>query len=282
MALGREILASLFAVSLEDAGLPEKATLLAPRVRPSGWPHGTEGKLVLPGEGPFTWRDLVEPADRDLANSEERTYRVVVLADDGVDEQRALGQMRWFLELAAQRERSTAVYDFGLFVARALERTYAGRGPGSASILHRIPTNRDANAAAAQLVSKVLGPPSAAEYFSEHANLLRPVGDPEPETLVRRLVIFAFQHSPDVEAQARAEGSSLDSRLAALDRQAPTWWRRLTSEAVLVRSCKGAFSLIPDVETISRTTPPIRAWWPLLTRFDHDHDHGLALLEQMP
>jgi hypothetical protein len=281
MALSQGLLDALFARALEDTPLACPAVLVPLRGRPASWRADQEAKLILPGDAAFTWRDAAEPELREFANSRRDAHRVVMLSDDSIDEPTALGLMRWCLEVARQWEQGEAIHDFGLFISRAIERTYAGTGLGGASVYNRIPTMRDANAAAAELVNATFDPVPAAAYFGNHGSLRRPIGPPEPETLAARLVVFAFQHRRDVMAQAEAEGCSLDERLTPLDPAAPLWWSLLTRDAALARSTDKATSLIPDETEIEAVDPPIRAWWPLLTRLDHDHDHGLALIEHV-
>lgn len=281
MALQRNRLQSLFSVAADDARNEHPVVPIIASDRPSSWSLDCQGKLVLPGDGPFSWQDLVSPVDRDVANANRDAYRLVVSFDEDADERTAIGIMRWFLELAAIHQRSQSCFEFGLFTARALERRYVGTGQGSASIWHRIPTHRDANAAASTLIRRMYGAATAASCFSKHANLLRPVGLPDPGTLKQRLVVFAFQHALEMNAQAETEHVMLDQRLTELHEDAPSWWDALEQDEELAKSRDAAFALIPDPMSIGEADAPIRAWWPLLTRLDHDHDHGHAVLESV-
>lgn len=240
-----------------------------------------EAKSVLPGAGSFTWQEAVEPDARDVGNANPDAHRAVVLVDVDVDEPTALGLMRWCLELGRQWEHAQAISDFGLFVATAIERTYVGRGLGGASVYNYIPTIRDANAAASELVNRTFPESAPSNYLGPHGNLWRPTGGPDLDTLAARLVVFAFQHRRDVVAQAAADGLSLDDELARLDSSGPLWWSRLMQDVALTRSTDDAFRLIPDRETIERVDLPVKAWSDLLVRLDHDHDHGLAVLEPL-
>lgn len=281
MALAKQVLDSLFTRALDGTALDRATTLIPTAQRPVKWPRERTSMLVPPGEERFAWWDLAEPELRKVANHRRAGHRVVLLNGDGLDERVALGRMAWCLELASQWESSPALLDFGLFVSRALERTYTGRGPGAACVYHRIPTFRDANAAAAEAVAATFGAPGVEDYFASDGNLLRPIGPPDRPSLARRLVVFAFLHFTDVSSRAFLEGTTLDELLCDLDERAPLWWRRLAADTELVRSCSAVSTLIPDADAIAQADAPVKAWWDLLARIDHHEDQGLAVLQAL-
>lgn len=281
MALGKEVLDALFVQATQHAALDRPAILIATSKRPVKWPTGRTSMVAPPGEERFAWWDLAEPELRATANAARATHRVLLLNEDTLDERNALARMAWCLELASQWETSPDLLDFGLFVARAVERTYVGKGPGSASMYQRIPTFRDASASAAELIEAQFGTLAVHEHFSSHDSLPQPNGPPDRASLARRLVVFGFMHYVDVSSRAFEESTTLDERLSGLDERAPLWWRRLAADKELVQSYKAVATLIPDAETIAQVDAPVRAWWDLLARIDHHEHQGLAVLQAL-
>jgi hypothetical protein len=281
MALGKEVLDALFVQATQHAALDRPALLIATSQRPVKWPASRTSMVTPPGEERFAWWDLAEPELREKANRFRAGHRVLLLNDDRLDERSALARMAWCLELASQWETSPDLLDFGLFVARAVERTYVGKGPGSECMYQRIPTFRDANAAAAEAIDSVFGPEATFEHFSADDTLPQPFGPPDRPSLARRLVVFGFMHYVDVSSRAFEESTTLDERLTRLDERAPLWWRRLAADKRLVQSYKAVAGLIPDADAIAQADAPIRAWWDLLARIDDHEHHGLAVLQAL-
>jgi hypothetical protein len=281
MALDPNALDALFVQATQQAALDRPAVLIPTGSRPVKWPAARTSMVTPPGEERFAWWDLAEPELRARANRMRAGHRVLLLNDDRLDERSALARMAWSLELASQWESSPQLLDFGLFVARAVERTYVGKGPGSECMYQRIPTFRDANAAAAEALETAFGPEAVFDHFSADDSLPQPIGPPHRASLARRLVVFGFMHYVDVSSHAFEESTTLDERLEALDERAPLWWRRLAADKRLVRSYKSVAGLIPDAATIAQADAPIRAWWDLLARIDDHEHHGLAVLRAL-
>lgn len=281
MALGKEALDALFAQVSQQAALDRPTFLIATRSRPVKWPRSRTSMLVPPGEERFAWWDLAERPLRETANAARAGHRIVLLDDDSLDERSALARMAWYLELASQWETSPHLLDFGLFVARAVERTYVGKGPGSAAMYQRIPTFRDANAAVVEAIDAAFGPWAVDQHFSSDDSLPQPIGPPDRASLARRLVVFGFMHFVDVSSRAFEESTTLDERLEALDERAPLWWRRLAADKELVHSYKVVAELIPDAEAIAAADAPVKAWWDLLARIDDHENQGLAVLQAL-
>jgi hypothetical protein len=281
MALDADILDSLFLEAASHAALREPAVLIPTARRPVKWPRTRSAIPVPPGDARFAWWDLAERRLREKANKRRDAHRIVLLVDDELDERTALARMAWCLELASQWESSPALLDFGLFVARSVERTYLGKGPGSECIHQRIPTFRDANAAVAETVTAFFGQAATNAHFAGDDGLPRPVGPPDRASLARRLVVFAFMHHTDVSSRAFEESTTLEEKLESLDPRAPLWWRRLAADGELAKACQTVESLIPDADDIARAGVPRRAWWDLLARIDRHEHKGLAVLSAL-
>jgi hypothetical protein len=245
------------------------------------WPRKRSAMPVPPGEERFAWWDLAERRLREKANKRRDAHRIVLLNDEALDERTALARMAWSLELASQWETSRALLDFGLFVARAVERSYLGKGPGSECIYQRIPTFRDANAAAAETVTSFFGQAATNAHFAGDDSLPQPIGPPDRSSLARRLVVFGFMHYTDVSSRAFEESTTLEEKLEALDPRAPLWWRRLAADGELANAYKTVEALIPDADEIARAGVPLRAWWDLLARIDDHESQGLAVLQAL-
>jgi hypothetical protein len=281
MALDLDILDSLFLEAASHAALREPAVLIPTATRPVKWPRKRSAMPVPPGEERFAWWDLAERRLREKANKRRDAHRIVLLNDGTLDERTALARMAWSLELASQWETSPALLDFGLFVARAVERSYLGKGPGSECIYQRIPTFRDANAAVAETVTAFFGQAATNAHFAGDDSLPQPIGPPDRASLARRLVVFGFMHYTDVSSRAFEESTTLEEKLEALDPRAPLWWRRLAADGELAKAYKTVEALIPDPDEIARAGVPLRAWWDLLARIDDHENQGLAVLQAL-
>jgi hypothetical protein len=189
-----------------------------------------------------------------------RKNRVAVYA--GVHEAELAGLMRHELEHAVQQRRygdaSWRIYERTL---GALPRKY-GNAPGSGTIYHSVPVERDANAAAAAHVIPTYGPLPETILQGEHSVLFRfPEGPLPLDSLGLRSLAFAVVHADAFRAELADHSETVEKIFEGVVDDACRRWERAADDAVVQTLANESLEAIPSEASIARSgATPGDAW----------------------
>jgi hypothetical protein len=269
---------ALWSIACEDAGVSENAVVLELRDA-TGDPEKVSTMHFWPALAPVRAEDLEPPLEPDVVarlRKEARRPRIAVAGRNEAPE--LLGLMRNGLALAVQCQTDEAAWRFGWGVLdAALSRAYASLGRGGGVIHNAHPSMRDANGAAARLVTATQGPQLGGMHgpFGILFRTDRDFGG-QP-TMRKRLVAFAAMHAEDVIATV-GQGSA-EVVLAQLDEQASGWWRDLLNDEGFTHLRGSIPYFVPTASEIAASAPAeARAWQPLADLIDRALARGLEVL----
>jgi hypothetical protein len=195
--------------------------------KPESLGSATLAAAAPPGE-PIS-QDVIslDEAGRACATEHQDKLRVVTYAD--VPEAASLGLMRW----ATEYQRLGVEQNAAMALIHVTTRAYHGRivagGPGAMTYQHAAPYERQSQAAAAALVTRVLGP-QVGQLRSVFGPLFRPSSPQPDEVLGIRAVAFAAFHQNELARLATDESVDVDQFIADVDPEALRWRDQLLED----------------------------------------------------
>ena len=219
--------------------------------------------------------------DADAVDEVQADPRVVLNTSGLTDEPALLGLMRHGLELARVHRSAYQLYVFSFGVLHpALGAVYGRAGPGGAVMFNAIPVVRNANAAAAALVTRVFGPQVGRLWDREFGPLFRLEREVVPlEDLPRLSVVFAALWSDAVDERLLQISDDPVDVLRDLHASAPEWWEILRNDELFRNLSRAAVVFKPTPEEIEVAPLPGDAWRPLEGLADRASRYGLGVLQ---
>jgi hypothetical protein len=176
----------------------------------------------------------------------------------------ALGRLRHELEHARQYDRSASVYLFSSFVQDAISHEFELTEPetwtGSGTVYNLLPSEEDANRAAAQANLGHFGPPTAEQLAGFDSVLVRDDGGVEPDLLGRRLLVMAALFPDGFYWVAGERGESRDELLGRLGPEARSAWEKLAADPEIAAAGAAALALAPSEAEVNSAPMPAAAW----------------------
>jgi hypothetical protein len=218
------------------------------------------------------------------ANSSTRRGAHRILVREFQSARVALGRLRHELEHARQYDRCPDLYRGMGLPQDALSRAVEERRPpsmeGSACLYNLLPSEEDANRAAAQLATAHFGPPSEADLATTNAPLFRDASPVHPDTLARRLLATSALFPDAFAWVAEQRETPVD---ALLERQlgpdAPAAWRSLLDQPEIAQHGIAALDHCPSEATIQSASRPPAAWAEVMARIKQGREMAEAHLQ---
>lgn len=246
----------LFVASTASADEGQLNEYLAP-----GW--SASGSLV-----PLTTEESAALAD---ASGQHR----VIIAEDA-DEAQTLGGMAWSLAAARQHAAAPDAAALVAAVHDVLSLRFRDIGEGSALLIHLTSPYVEANAAAAALVTKTLGP-QVGRLHGTWGVLFREHSPQPPAGLAERLVALGALFPEDLRRYA-GHDRTLRVLLSDLDERASAWWDALVGDELLTHFRALIPAYTPTPEEVSVTEPSVEAWRPLAEHLRRGVIRGLEVI----
>lgn len=202
------------------------------------------------------------------ANSPARRHAHRILVRDFRSPRVALGRLRHELEHARQYDKSPDIYLAMDFVQDAVSRAFDEREPpsrtGSAAIYNILPSEEDANRAAAQLTTSHFGPPSDEELADTNGPLFRDESPIQEATLAGRLLATAALFPAAFVWVAQDRKVRVEDLLARFGPDGPAAWDMLQGHPEIAQHGKAALDRCPSKSSIKAAVRPPAAWLSVL------------------
>ncbi len=193
----------------------------------------------------------------------------------------ALGRLRHELEHAHQFDRSTNVYRTMEIVqdavGRAFEEAGSARRQGSATLYNLLPSEEDANRAAARLTTAYFGPPSDEDFSGGDAVLFRDDSPIHPDTLSRRLLTMCALFPTALSWVADRRRQTVEKLLVQLGPEALPAWALLRSPEIAAWG-QAATDCSPSEAEINSAPKPALAWAAVVRKVHEGRDAADAML----
>jgi len=274
-ALNSEV-ESLFEAAREDAGLArDDLELVVVDVAPD--PMSDTPVRYMPLGAPIQGDELPMTADQAQAlRSSRRPHRIAVVGR--VESPQLLGLLRWGLETARQNAVLPDVWRFAWTVMDAGVSAAHSDRPGGGVIHSVMPPVRDANLAAARLVSRFHGP-QLGKFRGPWGTLFREDKDfGGDETLAARCVIIAAIYRSWIDAKM-GDAAITASFVEAAHPDSAGWWEAFITDHT-ISHVAGVIELMAPTEAdlIAVADAPAQAWRPLADLLDRALGYGLGVI----
>ena len=176
----------------------------------------------------------------------------------------ALGRLRHELEHARQYDRSPEVYLFMSFLQDAICREFELAKPetptGSGTIYNLLPSEEDANRAAAQANLDHFGPPTEDQLAGADSVLVRDASQIEHDLLGRRLLAMTALFPAGFDWVAEERGESREELLDRLGPEACSAWETLAADSEIPKVGAAALAMAPSKAEVDSAQEPPAAW----------------------
>lgn len=176
----------------------------------------------------------------------------------------ALGRLRHELEHARQYDRSPEIYLFMSFVQDAICRDFELAEPetptASGTIYNLLPSEEDANRAAAQANLDHFGPPTEDQLAGPDSVLVLDPSEIDPDLLGRHLLVMAAQFPTGFDWVAERRDESREELLDRLGPEARSAWEKLAVDPGIAKTGAAALALAPSKAEVNSARMPPAAW----------------------